>query len=989
MKQLRYCLWLLLTVCFSWPLSVTGNVTTAAATAGGQATSVDINHGVPVPVPPRIIYSIQALPLPPTQERPWVSAINDLGQVVGSTFPLGNYQISYGILWTNGQPTVLPKLGGSFGTYPMGLNNKGVVVGSSSTTAQFQPPHAFIWTSTGGMRDINVGLAREVSEAVGISEAGQVLVRQDIQGRANWLIWTESGYNFLPLSGYRSIQPYAISSSGVIAAVAVDAQNFDDHPFIYANGVMTFLAGMGTPYAVNDQKESVGQSINSDGSLGSPAFWDAGGARRLLIDAPGTYGYSAYAINQAGAIVGTADDSNGSIAIYWRDATSPGVNLNTILTPEQAAEWQLTEADAINSWGQIAGVGSYQGSFAVFILTPQRIFVDTNRDGTIKLDESDATTATKPYRFWLNDDVDRKGVDPDEADVEDDDDPSGHSSDRDWMVDQIPCKRDLEDFARLWVYTQGLNTAFQSGDMKLGLKWTNITSGAPAIKLYREADTDGGTGYLFDPTIAQTQIDPAGAGKAIAMTPEGGGAAITVIEGANGFIFPKEVFTNLTDAQPKTYLLFEGCKKGAGQLQLVIYDKNGTKVGDGPGIYLDLKNIKEMYERWTVGDGPNPLIGQKGGGDPATTAAISTARLPSDVAAFQYGAQQTPDDKNYILFVHGWNMPPWLKDAWAETTFKRLYWQGYKGRFGTFQWPTTYHDWSALSVFDYDLGEHTAWRSAQPLADLLRNLKVNRSYTVSVLAHSMGNVVTGEALQVTGRSNRIDAVANYVATQAAAPGHCFDGSLAGGDLLSFGFLGFGSASTPNIYRDWFYLSSLVARAQANFYNVNDYALSGPVWQTDQTLKPDSVVGYSTGTFPNRVKAPYGYTGDPAAAAVKTGFFKTTYGPDANGNEVRTGTTSLSLEDVDANNGSVTNLRDRYEIMAFASQPRSKALGGVTTVAGFSPQSLQSLWPADTFPQTNGPYSAHPWHSAQFRFTNADQANYWNKFMKKLGLPTTQ
>lgn len=94
--------------------------------------------------------------------------------------------------------------------------------------------------------------------------------------------------------------------------------------------------------------------------------------------------------------------------------------------------------------------------------------------------------------------------------------------------------------------------------------------------------------------------------------------------------------------------------------------------------------------------------------------------------------------------------------------------------------------------------------------------------------------MTGEALQITGRTNRVDAVANYIATQAAVPGHCFDGSLTGGDLLSFGFLGFGSASTPNIYRDWFYLSSLVARARANFYNVNDYALSATAWQTDQT-----------------------------------------------------------------------------------------------------------------------------------------------------------
>ena len=30
------------------------------------------------------------------------------------------------------------------------------------------------------------------------------------------------------------------------------------------------------------------------------------------------------------------------------------------------------------------------------------------------------------------------------------------------------------------------------------------------------------------------------------------------------------------------------------------------------------------------------------------------------------------------------------KDRFAETAFKRLYWQGYQGRFGSFRWPTDY-----------------------------------------------------------------------------------------------------------------------------------------------------------------------------------------------------------------------------------------------------------------------------------------------------------
>ena len=35
-------------------------------------------------------------------------------------------------------------------------------------------------------------------------------------------------------------------------------------------------------------------------------------------------------------------------------------------------------------------------------------------------------------------------------------------------------------------------------------------------------------------------------------------------------------------------------------------------------------------------------------------------------------------------------MRPEEKDQFAETAYKRLFWQGYRGRFGVFEWPTTY-----------------------------------------------------------------------------------------------------------------------------------------------------------------------------------------------------------------------------------------------------------------------------------------------------------
>lgn len=50
-----------------------------------------------------------------------------------------------------------------------------------------------------------------------------------------------------------------------------------------------------------------------------------------------------------------------------------------------------------------------------------------------------------------------------------------------------------------------------------------------------------------------------------------------------------------------------------------------------------------------------------------------------------------------VVFVHGWNMTDGMqtsgpktdwKRAFAETAFKRLHWQGFRGNVTGFDWPT-------------------------------------------------------------------------------------------------------------------------------------------------------------------------------------------------------------------------------------------------------------------------------------------------------------
>ena len=105
-------------------------------------------------------------------------------------------------------------------------------------------------------------------------------------------------------------------------------------------------------------------------------------------------------------------------------------------------------------------------------------------------------------------------------------------------------------------------------------------------------------------------------------------------------------------------LLFEGSQEGKGQLVLTIQKSDGTRIGEGPCVWLDLKNIKKMYQR-------------------------------SQDDHFAGKPWDETDDT--IVFVHGWNMSPNGRSSFAETFYKRLWHRGFKGRFAAFQWET---DWS-------------------------------------------------------------------------------------------------------------------------------------------------------------------------------------------------------------------------------------------------------------------------------------------------------
>jgi len=334
-------------------------------------------------------------------------------------------------------------------------------------------------------------------------------------------------------------------------------------------------------------------------------------------------------------------------------------------------------------------------------------------------------------------------------------------------------------------------------------------------------------------------------------------------------------------------------------------------------------DIKQMYERWTVGDEPTVA--------PTNTAYLAVEGLAAGTPAFQFTPPQNTSTP-YILHVHGFNLETWEKDRFAETEYKRLYWQGYQGRFGEFRWPTTLQNANPRA---FDNSEIQAWNSAAGLLNLLTNLNSHYPGNVYLTAHSHGNVVAGEALRLAG-ANKI--VNTYIAMQAAVDSHTYDPTRPARPV---------TFTTPDRYGQYYtngasnyFNGSAGAGAYVNFFNTNDWALI-VAWQPDQNSKPD--LGYS-----------YSSTDD---TWWKLGLFSNT---------------------------PLVFPRDTYTIYSFCDQAHSYALGMQPNVGGaFRTGTNYNQVELDAAPYNFGPQ--HIYHSGEFRSDNPQRWQFWYQVLVQMGL----
>ena len=246
------------------------------------------------------------------------------------------------------------------------LNRRGDVVGRSLTAAGNTV--AFVY-SGGALHSIGT-LGGSDSAAYGVNESGSIVGAAATSGNAatQAFLYRNGAMTSLGTLGGTNSVAMAINEVEEIAGSSSTSGNAATHAFLFRSGTMTDLGTLGGSsegLGVNDGDEVVGRSTLASGA--THAFLYSGGTMRDL----GTLGgrnSEAAGINDTSQVVGMSEvaGASGTHAFLYQNGTM--IDLNTRLP--DGSGWVLESATAINSSGDIAGVGTINGERHAFRLSP-------------------------------------------------------------------------------------------------------------------------------------------------------------------------------------------------------------------------------------------------------------------------------------------------------------------------------------------------------------------------------------------------------------------------------------------------------------------------------------------------------------------------------------------------------------------------------------------------------------------------------------------
>jgi probable HAF family extracellular repeat protein len=249
----------------------------------------------------------------------------------------------------------------------LAVNGADQVVGFSANASGDN--RAFMYTPGVGMLDLGTYSGGRTATATAVNSAGQAAGHStsSMAGFFHAVLWSGGVVTDLGvLPGYAVSDAVGINASGVVAATATATlQGGATRAFVWASGQRTDLGEIpGAPagassqaFAINDAGEVVG---TAQGLAGSVAFaWQGGPMMELAYQ----NGWVPEAINTSGDIVGRTSNR----AVLWSGGV--GADLTALIDP--TGHWTLSDAVGVNDAGQIAAIGTNQlGQTRGLLLTP-------------------------------------------------------------------------------------------------------------------------------------------------------------------------------------------------------------------------------------------------------------------------------------------------------------------------------------------------------------------------------------------------------------------------------------------------------------------------------------------------------------------------------------------------------------------------------------------------------------------------------------------
>jgi len=492
------------------------------------------------------------------------------------------------------------------------------------------------------------------------------------------------------------------------------------------------------------------------------------------------------------------------------------------------------------------------------------IAVDADGDNQLRFDDSDRTSPDRPFRFWLNDDQEELGTSGDifygDRRVEQDVNLARAGSGNDARDEVIRLRRDLEDLFPLNVRLDGPPEIVHAIIDRLFLNWhledprQNGSTAASALRLFASADPAGTLRYLADHQgVSRAQVEDVRYATGVlnrGLTEESWFGTRNETQDL-GWYVSDSVLLDHWKTQGHLALLAEGIQGDGGRIRLSALSPllgEGTRL-HAPVVHVALSSFKDWYSVTTVD--PPGLTAT--GANPGTL-------IRKQTASSQLRSAQAVDT---VVWIHGYNMPPLEKIWFRETTFKRLWWNGWRGRMHAFEWPSCWVETLGYpgavgdpeqSYNGFARSETTALLAGERLAGAIREWRqrgeIPSGHSLHLIAHSHGNVVVPSALQRLPPGS----VDTWIALQAAIPVQAFGGTgpfpavtlprnkpnvIGGagwvGDRLGFPAEATG-LDTPDLWPGYFQSLPGVNRI-VSFFNVNDWPLSPFLWEYANLRKP--------------------------------------------------------------------------------------------------------------------------------------------------------